>query len=233
MKAIVFDAGPVISLAMNDILYILKELKKCYDGLFIMTPAVKNELIDRPFRIKRFKLESLQVMKLIFDGTFYLISDKKIAEMRDELDYLGNHIYFYKDNPIKIIHSGETESMAACVVLNTNTFIIDERTTRLLIESPKVLHRLLESKLHKQISVNNVNLQKFLEYTKHIRIVRSSELVSVAFKKGLLNNIIAKGEEHIIPNLRGELIDSLLWGVKLKGCTISEREIGKLEDEIL
>ena len=68
MKSLVFDAGPVISLATNSLLFILEPLKKEFNGKFYITESVKSELVDRPFEIKKFKFEAIQVEKLIETG---------------------------------------------------------------------------------------------------------------------------------------------------------------------
>ena len=47
-KAIFFDAGPIISLVMSRLGWILPLLKKKYGGKFYITPAVSMELIERP-----------------------------------------------------------------------------------------------------------------------------------------------------------------------------------------
>jgi len=230
MEGIVFDAGPVISLSLNSLLFVVTELKKHYDGIFVITPAVKSELIDVPIKIKRFKLESLQVLKLILDGTFHMVSDPKISAMRDKLSSLANNIYSYNKNPIKILHSGELEAISAAVILKMDTLVIDERTTRVLMESPRNLRELLHKKLHKRIDVDSERLNEFLSYVKGIRIVRSAEFVAAAFRIGIIRKeVTSEGEDKIVPHLDSEILDSVLWGVKLKGCSITESEIDSLE----
>lgn len=230
MEGIVFDAGPVISLSMNSLLFVISELKKHYDGIFVITPAVKSELIDVPIKIKRFKLESLQVLKLILDGTFNMVSDPKISAMRDKLSDLANNIYSYNKSPIRILHSGELEAISAAVVLKMDTLVIDERTTRVLMESPGSLKKLLHKKLHKSLDVDTNRLNEFLSYVKGIRIVRSAEFATAAFRLGIINKeMVSVGEDKIVPHLNSEILDSVLWGVKLKGCAISESEIDRLE----
>ena len=65
MKAIVFDSGTIINFAMNGILDILKSLKSEFNGKFIITEAVKEEVIDKPLHIKKFELEALMINSLI------------------------------------------------------------------------------------------------------------------------------------------------------------------------
>ena len=40
MKTLVFDAGPIISMTMNNLLWLLKPLKKQFDGLATRTKLV-------------------------------------------------------------------------------------------------------------------------------------------------------------------------------------------------
>ena len=61
MKSLIFDAGPIISLATNNLLWILEPLKNKFDGKFYLTDAVKRELVDRPLETKKFKFEAIQV----------------------------------------------------------------------------------------------------------------------------------------------------------------------------
>ena len=71
-KAIIFDAGPLISLSMNGLLPELIKLKEIFDGKFIITKEVKYEIVDHPIKIKRFELDALNIQRLL---------DKKILEL--------------------------------------------------------------------------------------------------------------------------------------------------------
>ena len=75
MKYLIFDAGPIISLAMSGMLPVLEKLKEVFPGEFILTPRVKNEVVGRPMKIKKFKLEAMQVQSLIDRGIFKMSGD--------------------------------------------------------------------------------------------------------------------------------------------------------------
>ena len=60
-KAIVFDSGTLINFAMNGMFQEFRELKKIFNGKFLITKEVKSEIIDRPITIKRFELEALRL----------------------------------------------------------------------------------------------------------------------------------------------------------------------------
>ncbi len=71
-KVIIFDSSTIINLVMNGLLEEFGELKKRFDGKFLITKEVSDEIIEKPMTIKRFKLEALKIKKLI---------DEKILEM--------------------------------------------------------------------------------------------------------------------------------------------------------
>ena len=84
MKYLIFDAGPIISLAMNGMLPVIEKLKGVFDGEFIMTPHVKNEVVNRPMKIKKFKLEAIQVNDMIERGIFKMSSTVVPQEKLDK-----------------------------------------------------------------------------------------------------------------------------------------------------
>ena len=55
MKSLVFDSSTIITLAMNNLLSLLKPLKEKFQGEFYIPLSVKEEIIDVPFRSKKFK----------------------------------------------------------------------------------------------------------------------------------------------------------------------------------
>ena len=66
-------------------------------------------------------------------------------------------------------------------------------------------------------------LEEFRTLTRHVELIRSAELVTIAYEKGLLDKFLVK-----VPQARKELLESVLWGVKLNGCAISEQEINEI-----
>lgn len=225
-KSMFFDAGPIISLTTNNLLWILEPLKKQYDGDFLITGGVKKELIDNPIKINRFKFESLQVMQLVNAGVLQIYDDEVVRARAESLSRLANSIFKAKGNLINVVHLGEIEALAAAVYFESDIFVVDERTVRLLIEDPMRLQKIMEYKLNTKVSVDAVSLRAFQDKVKGVNLIRSVELVTVAFKMGLLDKFIA-GEKSMT-NAREQLLDSILWGVKLHGCSVSENEIKEI-----
>lgn len=217
-KAILFDASPLISIAMNGLLHELVKLKDEFPGKFIITKEVKSEIIDRPITIKRFELEALKLQELITDGILEFpeslnISEDEISKKTQEMLNTANNTFWEKGKPVHLIDIGETSILVLSKLLSKQkiqtVLAIDERTTRMLCEKPDNLKKLLQKKLHSTISIRRENLHNFQGF----KIVRSSELMFMAYKKNLIR----------IKNKK--VLDAILYALKFKGCAISREEI--------
>ncbi len=223
MRSLVFDSGPLISLTTTNLLWLLEPLKQKFKGEFFIAEDVKKEIVDTPLVIKRFKFEALQIQQLIDSSILTIYETGEVKELSNKLLNLANRCYVADNNYIRIVHPGEMESLAAALKLGSDALVIDERTTRMLIENPEGLRQLLEKRLHAKIFMNKNNADEFVAMTKNVKLIRSIELVTVAFERGLLDKFVVG-----IKNPRKELLDSVLWGVKLHGCAVSSREIDEI-----
>ncbi|MDP2750294.1 MAG: hypothetical protein Q8O89_05680 [Nanoarchaeota archaeon] len=225
-RSIVFDSGPIISLTTNNLLWILEPLKKQFNGEFLITAAVKKELIDKPLAIKRFKFEGLQVLQLINSGVLKVVEDDILNSRTDAMLELANKIFKAKDEWLNLVHYAEMQALAAAKFYNSQLFVVDERTTRFLIEDPRALRKVMEHRLKTPVAINEVNLNAFLDKTKEIKLIRSVELVAVAYRLGLLDKYLIS--DRSLGKAREQLLDSIIWGLKLRGCSISEKEIQEI-----
>lgn len=224
MKSIVFDTGPIISLTTNNLLWVLKPLKQAYKGDFYITKASKYELVDHPIATKRFKFEALQIMEMIKNGTLEVIDSFDIKQKSLQLLDYANHVYVSEKKNLVIVQQAEMQSLAAVAINNSDLLVIDERTTRLLLEAPHLLKKILSERLDIKVYINHDALSSFKKaLNKDIKIIRSSELVTVAFELGILDSYLAD-----IPDAKRILLDGVLWGVKLHGCSISRLEIDQI-----
>jgi hypothetical protein len=217
-KNLVFDTSSVISISMNSLLEILNLLKKRFKGEFLISKKVKEELVYKPMKGKKFKLEALQILKEINNGVLK-VYEGNLRNKSLELLKVSNRI-FRADDYIKILDLAEVESLVITNELN-GTYVVDERTMRMLVEDVEGLKKLLEKKLKRKIMVNENNLKLFKDKIKDVKIIRSVELGYVAYSLGLLKELDGKYKK--------ELLDGLLWGLKLRGCAISSEEIRRIE----
>lgn len=207
---------------MNCLLDIVRELKKGFDGKFLITKDVKYEIVDRPLNIKKYKLGALRLKSLIDDKTLEFpdsldIKDGDISRLTNEILKSSNSTFYTEKRPIHIIDQGEASILALNFLLKKKgidvLIAMDERTTRMLSEKPENLKNLLEHKLHTKLKQNKSSE----EFFKSLNFVRSTELIYVAFKKG------------IIKNQSKEMLDAMLYGAKFKGASISGDEIKEIE----
>jgi len=221
-KVIIFDSSTLINFAMNGLIPEFIELKKIFNGKFLITKEVKEEIIDRPMEIKRFELEALKLKQLLEEGIIELpksmgINEVEISQMTKEIMNTANNTFFGSKNAIHIIDLGEASCMALSKIFEqkgiSNVISADERTIRILSEKPENLLSIFQKKLHTSITSNKKNYEVF----KGFKFIRSSELMYVAYKKG------------IVKLKNGNVLDALLYAVKFNGCSISDEEISEIK----
>ena len=222
MKALIFDSGTLINLSMNGLLDILEKLKKDFNGKFLITKEVKYEVIDRPIGIYRFELGAIRVQNLIDSGVLELpsameISDELIKKGTEELMEIANRSVQVNSRWVDIVSKGEMSCLALSRELSErkieNMIAIDERTTRVLSENPESMERIMSEKIHRRVHVDEEKLRAFSKF----RFIRSSEIVYVAYKKGL-TDITGK-----------RALEALLYATRFKGAAISFEEIDILK----
>ncbi len=222
-KYLIFDAGPLINFSMNGLLDLFEELHREFKGEFLITKEVKEEIIDTPLKIPRFELEAIRLNELFKKKIIKHadISEKevnKLREIRENLMQTANNTFFTKGRSLHLIDKGESASLALCLIMKEKSkkevpLVIDERTTRMLCENPENLRKLFEKKLHTQIKANRENYRKFQGF----KVIRSTELAYISYKKGLINLKEPK------------ILEAMLYGLKFRGCSISDKEVEELK----
>ncbi len=224
-NVIVFDAGPVITSAINGLLYSLPEIKKLFNADFLIPQAVHYELIEKPMSTKKHKLEAYHVIKLINNNTLHTVDKKYLHAQTIEYLNLINTTFHAYGNPIKIIHEGEMQALTLLKALGGRTLVVDERTTRYLLETPERVVQRFERRLHTKVTVDKEKLKQFQEAFKDIQPIRSVELYTVALTHGVFADLLIGMP---IRNNEKQFYEGLLWGLKLAGCGVSNREISAL-----
>lgn len=225
MKSLAFDSGPIINLAMNNILWLLEPLENKFDGKFYIGKKVKEELIDYPLKkTKKFRFEALQTLKLV-DKKIINIYPKKHIRLESELLRLFNSVFLINGRNLNVVHGGEVEAVAIAIRSRADALVIDERTTRLILENPKVMAKIFSRRLHAKIKINNNSLKKIKSLTKGLKMIRSVELVVYAYEQGLLNKYLPSS----LRNPKKTLLEAVVWGIKLHGCSMTIKEINEIK----
>ncbi len=211
MKRIICDSSSLISLSMNCMLPLITELSQNVD--FIITQCVYDEIITNPRRGHHHPMGPLKFKALVDNGVLKIgRADKRKTE---DILNLSNSIYYLRHKPLTIIQRGEAEALA--LAEKGEPLLMDERTLRLLMENPHDLKTLLQYRLHKGVSMNDQRAAMFQKYADGVPVIRSSELLAVAYEKGILEKYFS-GEKH-------ELLHACLWALKLRGCSLSSEDI--------
>lgn len=222
MKVLIFDSSSLISLSMNGLLPELKRLKEHFNGKFIITKDVKYEVVDRPLKIKRFEFEALRAKSFIEEKVLGLpdcleVREEEINMKTSEIMDLANSMFVGRGKNVNMIHKGEASCLGLAKILDKkgieNVLCIDERTMRMLIEKPENLQKLLSKKLHINVRLKQSNFKFF----KGFKVIRSCELIYIAFKKKLFRW------------KSSNILDAVLWALKFKGCAVSRDEIEKIK----
>ncbi len=213
----VFDSSSLISLSQSCLINSLKELKEQSNALFVVPKSVFFEVVERPLKIKRFELNAIRIQKAVREGWLKVKTlDAEHSALAGEIGEKANHLLSIKGKPIKLIQRGETEALALTKQLGSQLLVIDERTTRTIIENPGQLKQLIERRRGKRASVNEKNSRELKKMFSGLNIVRSVELVALAFERSLIARELPKSRQAL---------EAALYAVKYAGCAVSSAEI--------
>jgi hypothetical protein len=225
MRSLVFDTGPVISLTLNNLLWILEPLKARFKGDFCITRKVYRELVEQPLETKKYKFEAMQILPLVASGTLRIVESDEIHDRASRLHDTANRCFSAEGSDIRIVHPADMETVAAALALGAEGVVFDERTTRMLIEDPSFLDEHLGRKLHTRVKVDRDSVGRLAKELRGLKVIRSFELVAVAFELCLLDKYIIPGEDKLVSDLKSKLLEGALWSVKLSGCSVRTDEI--------
>lgn len=207
---------------MNGLLPLLEKLKASFKGKFIITPEVQAEVYERPSHIPQFEWGALSIQALIEKKILELpqtlsVTTKDLQEKTREAMDCANHSFKTENQWITIVSEAEMSCIALAQLAKKQGhepfLVIDERTARLLCEAPLNIERLMSQKLHREVRMEKNCSAAF----KGLDCMRSSELVYVAYKKGL------------VPSTHQKTLEALIYATKFKGAAISWDEINILK----
>ena len=212
---VIFDASTLISISQTCLVNLLRGLKREMNAEFVVPKSVFYEAVQRPISIKRFELNAIRIKKVIEENSFKVMACKDKG-LFDEIAGIANACFFIKGKPIKLLQRGEIEALAVIKEHGAEAIAVDERTTRMLIEAPKQLRKILQARRHKKIDIDRENVRRLGEMFKGLSIVRSVELIALANEFGLLQEELPKGSQSL---------EAALFAAKYSGCAVSSREI--------
>ena len=224
MKEVFCDSSSLISLTDACIIDTLYFLHDNYGVRFMAPPSIKMESVSNPLskEIREYYASARRIEKLIDDKILELTEPEE-EETKKLLD-IANNLFFVGWHPLELIHYGETEMIAAAKAHKKNIILVDERTTRMLIESPMLLKEHMEMEFKTNVMIERNNMIKFSNYTKGIESIRSSEIAILAYEHGYFDKYGQK---------KKRMIEAVLYELKYSGCAIHMSEIEDYTKSIL
>lgn len=214
---IMCDSGSFISLTascMDRTLYFLHEK---FGLRFVIPPSVEYEAVTRPLydHLTQFAFSAIRIKDAIHDGVILKVEENVRTDARHIID-LANNLFYVHGKPLKLIHLGEAEMVALAHKLDVKNLLIDERTTRMLIEAPFRLKEHLEKEFSTHIMLDKKKMREFSDITRSMNVIRSSEIVILAYENGFFNHF---------KDIKKEALEAALYKTKYSGCSIRFDEI--------
>lgn len=214
---ILCDAGAFISLTsacLDRLLYFFSEK---HGVRFIIPPSVEYEVIGRPMKsnLRKYLFSAIRIKDAIEDGVITVVD----ADVKDETRKImeaANKIFYIRGKPLHLIHLGESAMLALAKKLDISYILIDERTTRMLIEAPFRLKEHLEDEFNTNVMINKKNIKWLSSQISELKAIRSSELVMLAYEEGYFKNF---------ENIQKKAMEAALYKTKFSGCSIGFDEI--------
>ena len=124
---------------------------------------------------------------------------------------------------MQLVHQGEAEVLAAAAELGVNDILIDERTTRMLVEAPSAIRDHMEREFGKRINFDERNLARFQDMTRGLNLIRSTELLIMAYEHGYFGEF---------KELERQALGAALYNLKFAGCAVGFDEIQEFMSEL-
>lgn len=227
MKNVVIDSSTLISLSMNCLIGILDKMHESLGIQFVITPDIRQEVIEDALRSDRFRLGGVRVMKRLCSGVI-TVEESDISQTNHILD-MANSLLTVKGNNFSVVHKGEMSLIPLARMKGSEYIIIDERMTEKIITDPERLKHILENRLHMDVSINSSIMHELHELTKDLTVIKSSDLLAIAYEKGLLDDFTRNCPGR---KIKQEFINGALWGLKNEGCAISTLDISAYMKEL-
>jgi hypothetical protein len=128
---------------------------------------------------------------------------------------------FAGKKPLELIQLGEAECLAIFASASAHMLLVDEKTTRLLIENPHKLRETIQMRNSEGIRLDLQKKDEFDSLTKGVSCLRSAELLAFAYSKGYFDDF---------RNLKEEAFKASVYALRDSGCGLSASEIVEYEN---
>ncbi len=222
MTHIVADSSALISLSGTCNLGLLEFFSKG-GRKFVIPPTVAEEIVTRPMGIPRFAYSALRLGRLVKEGLLGVVTHPDLDTRTLQVLDAANRLFSVDGKPLVILQKGEAECMAL-ISLEPKVydgFLVDEKTARLVLESPGKLADALKGEYEGHVEVHrdaHEKLQFLFAY--YPPIFRSAELAVLGGQKGYYTpfGTLAQAAMH-----------ASIHALRTAGCSISETEMAEYD----
>lgn len=216
-RDIVCDSGSLITLTSSCLDRLLYFFAEKHNVRFMIPKAVEHETVGRVLdeNIRKHIYSALRIRQAIDDGIIARV-DADVSLQGSRLMNAANNLFYVKGKPLRLIQEGEAQMLALSRSVGVDYLLMDERTTRMLIEAPIRLKTHLEQEFGVNAMVNKENLRRLSSELSGLRTLRSSELAMLAFEKGYFDDMESR---------KIDMLEAALYKMKYSGCSISFDEI--------
>ncbi len=218
MSLIVCDSSSLISLSDTCNIDVLRFLRQ-HGGKFVIPPAVEEEIIKHPAQLKQYAFSAVRLRKLVEDGVVLTQAPPRLASEKQAIENAANSAVRVDGKPLRLIHAGEAECLALLRIAPQDaqkTLLVDEKTTRLLIESPKTLVERLRGEYKTSVEIDEAAMRAFKTGLEKITVIRSTELIAVAASLGFFADYGTAAQDAT---------HTALGALQLAGCSVSSDEL--------
>ena len=219
MSAIICDSSALISLSETCNVDALAYLSSKTGARFYITPAVEKEIVFNPLNFTRHAFSAIRLKNLVTKGVLKVTSASAKREFA-ELSEWSNNLFSVNRRPLRIMHAGELECLAVYKKINASGFLVDEKTARLMVESPGTLLESLHAEYRTKVEINDNIAQKLGEFVYGINAIRSTEILALAYEKGFFSQY---------EGIEKEAFHAAEYAARNAGCSISAKELAEYE----
>ncbi len=216
-KLVVVDSSSLITISDNCLIKIIKHLTELNGLNFVIPESVYDESVSRPLSIKQYEFNAIRIKDAIEDGYLKIIKTSgSVKSLMGFIEGISSTVCYANGRSLKLIQRGEIEALALAKELGAKVILVDERTTRMLIEDPNSMQSFLEKRHGKKITIDPEAARKFTSMFSGLNVVRSVEIIAFAYETGAFEMEVSKNKKSL---------EASLWAAKYAGCAVSEKEI--------
>lgn len=214
---ILCDSSSLISLTDSCLDSVFPYLSNKFRMRFIIPPSVEYECVEKPLgaNLRQYIFSAIKIKKMIVDGTLVKVAPGQ-QNMTNSILLAANNLLYSKGRPLNLVHRGESEMIGLAIEAGVKNLLIDERTTRMIVEAPFRMKEHMEKEFGISIMLNNENLRKLSDMTKGMQSIRSSELLILAYENGFFDKF---------GNMKTAALEAALYKLKFSGCSIRFDEV--------